>query len=114
MRSTTVARSSTPGTTSSEWTAAKAVSRPVVPIGACSKGTSFSSRACGAWSVAMQSTTPERRPSMSAWRSASVRSGGFIFIRVSRPRTACSVRHRWCGEASQVTCTPAALAAATA
>ena len=29
---------------------------------------------------------------MSAWRSASVRSGGFIFMRVSRPRTACSVR----------------------
>ena len=85
-----------------------------MPIGACSNGTSFSSRACGAWSVAMQSTIPERRPSMSAWRSASVRSGGFIFIRVSRLRTACSVRHRWCGEASQVTRTPASLAAATA
>ncbi len=38
----------TPGSTSSVWSAAKAVSRPVVPIGACSKGTSFSSRACGA------------------------------------------------------------------
>ena len=47
---------------------------------------------------------------MSAWRSASVRSGGFIFIRVSRVRTASSVRQRWCGEASQVTWTPRALA----
>ena len=27
----------------------------MVPIGASSNGTSFSSRACGAWSVAMQS-----------------------------------------------------------
>ena len=32
---------------------------------------------------------PMRSPSMSARRSASVRSGGFIFRRVSRPRTAC-------------------------
>ena len=31
---------------------------PVVPIGASSNGTSFSSRACGAWSVAMQSIVP--------------------------------------------------------
>ena len=49
-------------------------------------GTSFSSRACGAWSVAMQSIVPSRRPSISAWRSASVRSGGFIFSRVSSAR----------------------------
>ena len=51
-----------------------------MPIGACSNGTSFSSRACGAWSVATQSMMPERSPSMSAWRSPSVRSGGFIFM----------------------------------
>ena len=29
------------------WSAAKAVSSPVTPIAACSKGTSFSSGACG-------------------------------------------------------------------
>ena len=75
-----------PGTTSSVWTAANAVSSPVVPIGASSHGTSFSSRACGAWSVAMQSIVPSRRPSISAWRSASPRSGGFIFSRVSSER----------------------------
>ena len=33
-----------------------------MPIGASSNGTSFSSRACGAWSVAMQSIVPSRRP----------------------------------------------------
>ena len=86
-----------------------------MPIGACSNGTSFSSRACGAWSVAMQSIVPSRRPSISAWRSSSVRSGGFIFIRVSRP-----LEQRLVGErqvvraASAVTRTPRALAAATA
>ena len=53
------------------WSAAKAVSRPVTPIAACSKGTSFSSGWCGAWSVAMHSIVPSRRPSISAWRSAS-------------------------------------------
>ena len=94
MRSTTQPSDRIPGTTSSVWTAANAVSSPVVPIGACSKGTSFSSRACGAWSVAMQSMTPLRSPSMSAWRSTCVRSGGFIFMRVSRLRTASSVRQR--------------------
>ena len=77
-----------PGRTSSVWTAANAVSSPVVPIGASSHGTSFSSRACGAWSVAMQSIVPSRRPSISAWRSASPRSGGFIFSRVSSARRA--------------------------
>ena len=100
--------------TSSVWTAANEVSSPVVPIGACSNGTSFSSRACGAWSVAMQSMTPSRRPSMSAWRSRSVRSGGFIFIRVSSAADVLVRQQRWCGVASQVTCTPAAFAAATA
>ena len=60
---------STPGRTSSVCRAAKAVSSPVTPIAACSKGTSFSSAACGAWSVAMHSIVPSRRPSISAWRS---------------------------------------------
>ena len=97
------------------WIAAKAVSRPVTPIAALSKGTSFSSLACGAWSVAMQSIVPSRSPSISAWRSASERSGGFILKRIgSRLRTSSSVRQRWCGVASQLIRTPAALAARTA
>ncbi len=62
----------------------------------------------------MQSIVPERRPSISAWRSASARSGGFILKRASRLRTASSVSVRWCGVASQVIWTPAALAASTA
>ena len=86
-----------------------------MPIGACSNGTSFSSRACGAWSVAMQSIVPSRRPSISARRSSSSRSGGFIFRRVSsRSRTASCVSVRWCGEASAVIRTPRAFASATA
>ena len=39
---------------------------PVTPIGASSKGCSFSSRACGAWSVATQSIAPDRSASISA------------------------------------------------
>ena len=86
-----------------------------MPIGASSNGTSFSSRACGAWSVAMQSIVPVRRPSISAWRSSSQRSGGFIFSRVSSfSSSAWSVSVRWCGLASQVIFTPRALASATA
>ena len=38
--------------------------------------------AWGAWSVAMQSTVPSRRASMTAWRSASARRGGFILALV--------------------------------
>ena len=86
-----------------------------MPIGASSKGTSFSSRACGAWSVAMQSIVPSFRPAISAWRSASERSGGFIFSRVSRRSSnAVSMSVRWCGLTSQVIFTPRALASATA
>ena len=47
---------------------------------------------------------------MSAWRSSSARSGGFILRRVSSVRTSSSVIVRWCGLASQVTATPRALA----
>ena len=47
-------------------------------------------------------------PSSSARRSASVRSGGFIFTLGSSVRTASSVRPRWCGVTSAVTATPAA------
>ena len=55
----------------------------MTPKGASSNGASFSWSACGAWSVAMQSMVPSRRPAMRAWRSASVRSGGFILVEVS-------------------------------
>ena len=58
IRSTTRARSRTPGRIRSVWIAANAVSRPVTPIAACSNGTSFSSGWCGAWSVAMHSIVP--------------------------------------------------------
>ena len=92
---------SSPGSTSSVYSAANAVSSPVVPIGACSNGTSFSWRACGAWSVAMQSIVPLRSASTSAWRSCSVRSGGFILKRLSSVRTTSSVSVRWCGVASR-------------
>ena len=95
------------------WIAANAVSSPVTPFGACSNGCSFSSAACGAWSVAMQSTTPERTASISAWRSASAASGGFIFTLASSERTASSVSSRWCGEASADTRTPTDRAQAT-
>ena len=82
-------------------TAANDVSSPVVPIGASSNGTSFSSRACGAWSVAMQSIVPSRRPSISACRSDSVRSGGFIFMPRVEP-----LQHRRVGERQVVRATP--------
>ena len=72
-----------------------------MPIGACSNGTSFSSRACGAWSVATQSMVPLRSASTSAARSPSAVSGGCIFMRVSSPRTASSVSSRWCGVTSR-------------
>jgi hypothetical protein len=95
MRSTSSSSPITPGSTSPVCSAAKAVSSPVTPMGASSNGCSFSSRAWGAWSVAMQSIAPERSASISAWRSDSARSGGFIFMFVSSVRTASSVSRRW-------------------
>jgi uncharacterized protein (DUF2236 family) len=56
---------------------ARAVSRPSIPGGASSKGCSFASGVCGAWSVAMQSMVPSARPALTAATSAGVRSGGF-------------------------------------
>ena len=64
--------------------------------------------------MAMQSIRPERTASISARRSASERSGGFIFMFVSSVRTASSVSSRWCGVASQVTWQPAAFARSSA
>ena len=70
--------------------------------------------ACGAWSVATHSITPLRSASISAWRSDSARSGGFILKRLSVERTVSSVSVRWWGEASPETCAPWALASASA
>src|ERR1700730_6199820 len=112
IRATSSSSSSSPVSTSPVWRAANAVSRPVVPIGACSKGTSFSSRACGAWSEATQSIVPARRPSTSASRSVAVASGGYIFMRVSIPRTSSSLSSRWWGVTSALTLKPRALARA--
>ena len=62
-------------------------------------------RACaGRGRSRCMSIRPERTASISAWRSSSERSGGFILKRRSRQRTASSVSVRWCGVASQVIC----------
>jgi D-3-phosphoglycerate dehydrogenase len=66
------------GTGLSGAASASAVSSPSIPGGASSKGRSFASGACGAWSVAMTSSVPSFRPSIIACTSASVRSGGAI------------------------------------
>ena len=66
----------------------------MTPNGASSNGVSFSSRECGAWSVATQAIVPSRSASISACRSSSARSGGFIFTFGSSERTASSVRTR--------------------
>ena len=68
--------------------------------------TSFSSRECGAWSVATHAIVPLRSASTSASRSLAVPSGGFIFVFGSSERTASSVRTRWCGVTSAVAATP--------
>ena len=54
-----------------------------MPKAAASNSQSLSWMACGAWSVAMQSIVPSRRPSTQAATSAGVRSGGFTFAFVS-------------------------------
>ena len=55
-----------------------AVSSPVMPEGALANSRAFSSAVCGAWSVAIMSIVPSASASISACRSASVRSGGFM------------------------------------
>ena len=50
--------------------------------GRLGEGALFFFLAVGAWSVAMMSMVPSLMPSMSSYRSARVRSGGFIFARV--------------------------------
>src|ERR1019366_3102565 len=67
-----------PGWTSSERDKPRAVSSPVMPNGQRSNSCIFSSPACGAWSVAMASTTPLATASITACTSCLQRSGGFI------------------------------------
>ncbi len=55
----------------------------MTPLGAASNSTFFSSLGWGAWSVATQSMVPSARAARQAWRSASVRKGGFMRKRVS-------------------------------
>src|SRR5690606_16120164 len=55
---------------------ASAYSSPSIPGGAWSKGRSFSSGGCGAWSVAIASIVPSARPAEIAATSSSERSGG--------------------------------------
>ena len=82
---------------------------PVTPNGAASKGTSFSCRACGAWSEATLPMSPLRR-ARRAPPGRARRSGGFIFRFGSSLRTASSVSTRWCGVTSAVAATPASRA----
>src|SRR2546423_2711318 len=80
IRSSSVSSLTRPGSTRYVWSAAKAVSSPVTPNGAASNGTSFSSRECGAWSVAIAAIVPSFSASISAARSCSVRRGGVVFL----------------------------------
>src|SRR6266849_11131246 len=112
-RWTSVGRSIRPPRTSRSSRRGTAVSSPTTPLAQAPNSSSFSERACGAWSVAMQSTVPSRRPSSTASISRLVRSGGAIFMLGSYSRTASSVSRRWCGVASAVTRTPRALASRT-
>src|SRR5712692_741523 len=112
-RWTSVGRSIRPPRTSRSRRSGTAVSSPTTPLAQAPNSSSFSERACGAWSVAMQSTVPSRRPSSTASMSRLVRSGGAIFMLGSYSRTASSVSRRWCGVASAVTRTPRALASRT-
>ena len=93
IRSSTSSSGSTPGSTSVVLIAAKAVSSPVTPNGASSNGASFSCRACGAWSVAMQAIVPStQRPRRAPAGRPRCASGGFIFALASSERTSSSVR----------------------
>ena len=72
---------------------ARDVSSPIIPLGASAKGLSFSSRVCGAWSVAIISTVPSCRPLIMASLSASVLSGGLL--RSEERRVGKECRSRW-------------------
>ena len=68
--------------------------------------TSFSWTAWGAWPVAIASIVPSASPTRHASTSAALRSGGDIFVFVSKPRVASSVSVRWWGLAAAVTWMP--------
>ena len=114
IRVTSVPSGSSPDVTSAPYSTLKAVSRPTTPKGASSKGTSLLFGACGAWSVATQSTSPLLSASTRALRSFSARSGGFILKLVSNEASSRRSSVRWCGVVSAVTRTPASLARAIA
>ena len=100
------------GRSSSVRASARAVSRPSIPGGAWSKGSSFRCGAWGAWSVAMASRAPSASPALTAATSASVRSGGFTLKTGSYDAQAASVRVKWWVVASAVTGRPSARAGA--
>ena len=83
MSSASRSRPIMPGSTSPVQSTGKAVSSPVMPKALFSSPRDFSSAECGAWSVAIMSMVPSRSASISARRSASPRSGGFILKRPS-------------------------------
>lgn len=83
------------------------VSSPVMPDGAfVMSSTFFSSAWCGAWSVAITEMTPDFKPSITAKRSFSVRSGGFILAAEPLIKSKSSVFEKCCGAASAVTFAP--------
>ncbi len=95
-----------PGRTSASAYSASAVSSPMIPKGADSKSSAFSSGACGAWSVASTVIVPSTTPATTASTSSALRNGGFIFASVLNPSHASSVSSRWWGEASAVMSSP--------
>ena len=93
-----------PGTTRSVCSAANAVSRPVTPIGASSKGCSFSSRGAARGRSRRVDRPPEGRDQRLAIVLGAQRRV-HLEVGVER-RTASSVSSRWCGVASAVTLAP--------
>ena len=73
----------TPGSISALAYNPSATSRPTTPNGAYRNSSSFSSRLCGAWSLARQSIVPSAKAAFNAEMSSAVRSGGAILVLVS-------------------------------
>ena len=94
-------------------TAAKDVSRPLKPLGAQQNSWSFSSYACGAWSVIIASIVPSFKPSNNAWRWSSERIGGAILNAGLYSRKYSSVKDKCWLVTSHVTLRPFAFARRT-
>ena len=92
--------------TSSVTASGRAVSSPIIPLGALVKSTFFSSAVCGAWSVAIISIVSSIRPAIILSLSSADLRGGFIFANTPYSKTSSSVRVKWCGVASAKTFTP--------